>query len=54
MLGKRSKNRPAVKRMLGHPVFDDLIDPQTRGQEQAHASQPLNFFDRISEVLRQS
>ena len=30
--------------------FDDLIGPQTP----RHASQPLNFFGRISEVFRQS
>jgi hypothetical protein len=54
MLGKRSKKRPAVKRVSGHPVFDDFIGPQTRRQGQAHASQPLNYFGRISEVFRQS
>jgi hypothetical protein len=54
MLRKHSKKRPAVKRLPGHPVFDDLVGPQTRRQGQAHASQPLNYFGRISEVFRQS
>lgn len=53
-LWKRSRKRPAVKQVCDHPVFDDLIDPYSRRQGQAHGSQPLNFFGRIPEVFRQS